>query len=136
MDDFERTFSSVGQSGVYRIRLLGSGFAGGLCPVGHRGGGGSVCLSLCTSIPSPSSNLRALYPRGPILIQILPIRPKSKQNGPNLARKLEFWPEVHHFGHLDLYWCLQYLDSEEDGAGGTNIRMDGRTYGQTCRFPL
>ena len=39
--------------------------------------------------------------------------PKFKQNGPNLARKPQFWPEVHYFGPLDLYCGLWYLDSDQ-----------------------
>ena len=76
--------------------------------------------------------------------------PISKQNGPNLARKPQFWPEVHYFGPLDLYCGLRYLVFDqiwpiflwfgpfffdlgpEDGARRTNRHTDGRT----DRFPL
>ena len=76
--------------------------------------------------PSPRPILRALSPLGPILTHILlnslnPSNmaqiqakwPKSKQNGPNLAKKSQFWPEVHHFGPLDLFCDLRYLDYDQ-----------------------
>merc|ERR1712074_529682 len=85
----------------------------------------SVRLSVRPSIP-PCPILRALSPLGPILTHILPNSPNpsnmaqiyakwpiSKQNGPNLTRKPQFWPEVHHFGPLDLCCGLCYLDSDQ-----------------------
>ena len=58
----------------------------------------SVCPSVHMSVP-PLPHPESFVSFG---AQIQTVWPKSRQNGPNLARKPEFWPEFYHFGPLNL----------------------------------